>query len=336
MANYDFDGFRREEKSMSHWTFAYITDIHVGSPRSYRYQPAWNENWQTARRQIIELNPDFLLLGGDLARDGNIHRYELEAVKADLDRLPFPYHTVPGNMDTGNKHTDVTGPFVSRDDVSLNVQSEQLEQFCSVFGPSQWTFVHQNVRFSGFCELLAGSGLRKEKALWKWLEAQTKLPKQQHHVWVMHSALFIEDLHEPNFDIRDPKRYHDWYFGMNEPYRSRLMEIFKATGTDLVLSGHVHCRKTHYAEGIRFDIGPTTAEAQWADRWPDGDPTLGFLKYAVTDQGIEGTFVPLEKVSTAKGYGPGGHPLPDQRDYSIASEKPSLEALGLSESGGKT
>lgn len=31
------------------WSFVVVSDIHVGSPRSFRYEPAWNENWKTAR-----------------------------------------------------------------------------------------------------------------------------------------------------------------------------------------------------------------------------------------------------------------------------------------------
>jgi len=67
---------------MKPWSFAFATDVHIGSPRSFRFQPGWNDNWQTARRQLLELQPDFLLLGGDLARDGIWHRQELEAAKA--------------------------------------------------------------------------------------------------------------------------------------------------------------------------------------------------------------------------------------------------------------
>jgi len=304
---------------MKPWTFVHTTDIHIGSPRSYRFQPAWNENWQTARRQIVELNPELLIVSGDLARDGNLHTYELQAVKADLDALPFPYLVAPGNMDTGNKHTDV--PSTKRDDVALNMTSELLAHYCSVFGPSRWTFEHKGTRFCGFCDMLAGSGLPEEPALWQWLEEQTSLPRAQHQVWVTHSPLFIDSPDEPNFDITDPEHYNDWYFGVDQPQRGRILDVFKATGAELHLCGHVHCRKTHEAEGIRFAIGPSPAFAQWGNRWPDGDPTLGLMRYDVTDGGIEGTFVPLEKLSEAKGYGPGGHPTPDERDYSIAWEK---------------
>lgn len=308
---------------MTPWTFVHATDLHIGSPKSFRFAPACNENWKTARKQIVELNPDLLLVGGDVARDGTLHRYELDAVKADFDALPFPVHVVPGNMDTGNKFTDVNSP--PKDgragDVELNLRSEHLAQWESVFGPSWWSFVHKNVRFSGCCDLVAGSGLPEEKDFWDWMEAQKALPRAEHHVWILHYAVFIDDLHEPNVDITDPKRYLDWYFCVDEPMRSRLLEVFKATGTDIVISGHIHCRKHNVAEGIRFDIGPSTAFSQWGDRWPDGDATLGFLRYDVSDRGIDCTFIPLRARSTAQSYGPGGHPAPDRRDYSIAWEK---------------
>ncbi len=306
---------------MHPWSFVHITDIHVGSPKSFRFRPSCNENWDTARRQIIEINPELLLVGGDVARDGTLHRYELEAVKQDLEALPCPYHVVPGNMDTGNKHTEVQGPNNDRDDLALNLTSANLQHWEAVFGPAQWSFVHKNVRFSGFCDMTLGSGLPEEQPLWEWLEAVAALPRSQYHVWMMHSALFVDDLHEPNWDISDPAGYRNWYFAIDEPQRSRLMQVFKASGANLVLSGHVHCRKTHFAEGIRFDIGPSTAFPQWGDRWPDGDDTLGFLKYDIGDGGIECNFVPLREVSQRKdGYGPGGHPLPHLRDYSIAWE----------------
>lgn len=307
---------------MKTWTFIHATDIHVGSPRSFRFQPAWNENWQTARQQIIQINPDLLLIGGDLTRDGNIHKYEFENLKADLDTLPFPYHVIPGNMDTNNKHTRVPGPLPGRNDVELNVTSENLCHYREVFGTPWWTFVHKDVRFSAFGGMLLGSGLPEERELWAWLEAQQDQPRSRYHVWLTHYPLFTVDLHESNYDITDPEQYFNWYFGLDEPYRSRVFEIMKATGVTHVLSGHVHMRKRFYVEGVHFDIGASTAFTQAGIRsWTDGDRTLGFQRYEVTDQGLVYTFIPLARVSTAKSYGPGGHPRPDQRDYSLAWEK---------------
>lgn len=47
----------------SEWTFVHVADMHVGTPRSYRFQPAWNEHWQEARKQILALKPELLLVG---------------------------------------------------------------------------------------------------------------------------------------------------------------------------------------------------------------------------------------------------------------------------------
>lgn len=311
---------------MESWTFVAVADMQPGSPRSYRYRPAWGENWKTARQQILEINPELLLIAGDLTRDGSIHRFELEEMKEDLDALPFPYHVVPGNMDTGNKHTLRNGSrpqnSVRMDDIDLNVTSQQLRQFAEVFGPLHWSFVHKNVRFSGFPDVAVGSGLPEEENFWKWAESLATQPNEEHHVWIMHYALFVDDLHEPNWDITKPEEYTAWYFSIDEAHRSRLMNLFKATGADIVITGHIHCRKVHHAEGIRFDLAPGAAFPQWANHWPDGDPTLGFLRYDVSDNGIECIFVPLEKVSEDRRvYGPGGHPKPECRDYSLAWEK---------------
>jgi len=307
---------------MKPWTFVHVADIHVGSPRSFRFEPTWNENWQTAKKRILEIRPDLLLVGGDLARDGNVHRYELENVKAELDGLPFPYYVVPGNMDTGNKHARPPGSSTQRDDTRLNITSEQLTHFESVFGPSQWSCVHKNVRFSGFCDMLVNSGLPQEDSLWQWMEIQKNLPREAFHVWLMHYALFIDDPGEPNFHCQGSReQYLCWYFGVDNPGRSRLLEAFQAAGATHVISGHVHCRKTYHAGQIQFDIAPSTAFAQFHTHWKDDDPTLGFLRYDVSREAITRSFIALEKTSSKTGYGPGGHPRPEDRDYSRAWEK---------------
>ncbi len=304
------------------WTFIYAADMQPGSPKSFRFNPAYAENWRAARRQIMAMKPEFLLIGGDVTRDGSIHRWELEDMKADFDGMDIPYHVIPGNMDTGNKHTDRQGAFETRDDLSLNITPEQLWQFEAVFGPSTWTFEHENVRVSGFCDMLLGSGLPEERALWNWLETQADRPRIDHNLWLMHYALFVDAPDEPAFDIADPEQYRDWYFCVDQSARDRFLKLLKKSGATRVITGHIHCRKEHVAQGIHFDLAPATAMGQWANRWPDGDASLGFLEYTVSGNDIEKRFVPLEKVSRrTDGYGPGGHPLPEARDYSMAWEK---------------
>ena len=299
---------------MQPWTFAYAADIHVGTPRSYRFQPAWNENWWTARGQIVDLAPEFLIVGGDLTRDGATHRFELEQVRADFDAMPFPVHAIPGNHETGNKWSA---------DSSVRIQREYVDLYASVFGPSWWSFEHRGVRFSGIDPFLLGSGLAEEGALAAWLGEQAARPRAAHHVWFMHAALFIEDLHEPNWDVATHR--NEWYFGMDEPHRTRLMDGFKASGATMVVTAHIHCRRRVRAAGIEFIYAPGVAFGQWANRWPDGDASLGFLECVVTDTGIDPRFVPLTHAAAADSYGPGGNPPLAGRDYTLALEHPPLD-----------
>ena len=51
-------------------------------------------------------------------------------------------------------------------------------------------------------------------------------------------------------------------------------------------------------------------------------PYGAFYRFDVTDACITDTFIPLARESqSAAGYGPGGHPKPEERDYSLAWEK---------------
>jgi 3',5'-cyclic AMP phosphodiesterase CpdA len=275
----------------------------------------------------MELNPDLMVIGGDITRDGSVHDFEFQEMKDSLDSMQIPYYAIPGNMDTGNKHTDTQGPKPERDDIGLNVTSEQLQRFSRFFGEFPWSFVHKNVRFSGFYTALAGSGLPEEEQMWQWLDDLKNLPPARHHIMTNHYALYIDDMDEPNFDVTNPESYPAWYFGIDQPHRQRIFEAYKAAQVDMVFSGHIHCRRpVQVVDGMRFYKSPATVFAQFADRWEDGDPTLGFYHCRVTDEDVEVVFVPMERESTATGtWGKGGHIRPEDRDYSLAQPNWSLD-----------
>lgn len=302
---------------MKQWQFVFAGDIHYGSPRSFRFWPRINENWETAVGQIKQLNPDLLLSCGDLAQDGWRHPDELVRIRKALDALPFPCHSVAGNMDVGNKrayHKGATG----EDDISHNIRSDLLELFADSFGPYNWSFVHRDVRFTGICEMLAGSGLPEEQELWDFLASLKNEPKTHFHVCVMHYPLFIDTITEPTFDNRQPDQYRQWYDNIDKPERLRIFEALKELDVCLVLCGHVHHNRTRHADGIRFIACTGTAFKK--DPPEDDTNDLGFVCCKVTPDGIAAEFVALEKESSAQGYGPGGHdPV---RDYSLAWEKP--------------
>src|SRR6056297_1907780 len=118
------------------WTFLHVNDGHLGTARSFRFRPAINQRWAAIRQQMAVSGADLLIHGGDLTRDGDIHEFEYQQAREDLEQLPFPWFAIPGNMDVGNKHTTRNG--VKRKweqrglgwhDPDLNMTAQRLNLF---------------------------------------------------------------------------------------------------------------------------------------------------------------------------------------------------------------
>ena len=246
-----------------------------------------------------------------MTRAGSTHTFELEQVKRDFDNLPFPVHAIPGNHEVGNKYLP---------GAPMSIQTEFLDRYASVFGPSEWSFDCAGVRFSACNAFLLGSGLPEERMLRDWLDEQKNRPKPDRHVWMIHPALFADSFDEPDWDPVEHRKA--WYFTLDNEHRRLLWDVFKSTATNIVITAHIHCRRVVHHDGIDIHFAASTAFPQWKNRWPDGDPTLGFLRFVVDDREIRNEFIPLAERSHRKGYGPGGNPARDERDYGLAWDDP--------------
>jgi len=316
------------------WTFLHANDSHMGTPRSYRFRPAINQRWAAIKKQMEAMDADLLLHGGDLTRDGETHEFELLQAREDLESLPSPAFVIPGNMDVGNKHATVNGSKpkleargLAWNDLDWNMTAHRLDLYSTHFGPIQWTFLHRNVRFTGFFAAVAGSGLPHEERFWKMLGRLPDLPRAQHHVAMMHYWPFMEDLDEPAWDPSDADQYDNWYFSIDRAHRLRLWDLLKAAHVDTLFCGHVHTgRPVQEVDGIRlYRTPPAGNTAQLAQRWTDAETRFGFQRCEVSAQGIEVTFVPGDDQSEEfDTYGPWGHPTIGERDYSRAREQPAL------------
>ncbi|KAA0140161.1 MAG: hypothetical protein CME32_23120 [Gimesia sp.] len=316
------------------WTFLHVNDSHMGTARSYRFRPAINKRWAAIKQQMSEIDADLLLHGGDLTRDGDTHEFEYQQAREDLNTLPFPTFIIPGNMDVGNKHTAVNGVKPRWDpkglgwnDPDLNMTGERLDLFSNYFGPLQWTFMHKEIRFTGFYAAVAGTGLPHEDRFWRMLEQLPDLPAGKHHVAVMHYWPFMESPDEPDWDPTKGEEYDNWYFSINPPHRQRLWEILKAAKVEILFCGHVHTgRAVQHIDGIRiYRTQAAGNTGQLAERWPEADTRFGFHRCDVSEAGIDVTFIPgLDQCDEFGTFGPLGHPPVEERDYSVAEEKPPL------------
>lgn len=293
-----------KEEKMDHWSFVHAADIHLGSPRSYRYDEARNDNWAAARKQMEKIGPDLILIGGDMTRDGDPHEYEMQMAKDDFDSLPFPYHAIPGNVEVGNKHTHGHKYEI------LNTSSDKIEKYKEYFGPVNWTFTHKNVRFSGFYAAVAGTGIPEEKEFWDFMEGLHTAEKAEYHVAMMHYVLFTNAIDESNYDPNGNRdEFMHWYNNIDEPHRGRIYGLLKEAGVNMVLCGHVHLRRPEMAaDGMRFLwTAAAGGRPQHVERYEDGDGTIGFYRVNVTDQGLDPVFVPVDPSSPKEPRGPFGH-----------------------------
>ncbi|MCA9141307.1 MAG: metallophosphoesterase [Planctomycetaceae bacterium] len=317
------------------WTFLHVNDSHMGTARSYRFRPAVNQRWAAIKRQMAAIDADLLLHGGDLTRDGETHEFEYLQAREDLDTLPFPSFVIPGNMDVGNKHATQNGRKrkwedrgLGWHDPDLNMTEARLRLFSTYFGPIHWTFMHRDVRFTGFFAAVAGTGLPQEERLWRLLESLKKLPRAKHHVAVMHYWPFMESPDEPAWDLTNADEYDNWYFSIDPPHRQRLWDSLQAAGVEILFCGHVHTgRPVQLVDGIRvYRTQAAGNTGQLAERWPGADTRFGFHRCHVTALGIDVQFVPGDDQCEEFGtFGPLGHPPVDQRDYSVAQEQPLLK-----------
>lgn len=317
------------------WTFLHVNDSHLGTARSYRFRPAVNQRWAAIKRQLAAIDADLLLHGGDLTRDGETHEFEYLQAREDLETLPFPSFVIPGNMDVGNKHATRNGRKrkweergLGWNDPDLNMTEARLRLFATYFGPLHWTFMHREVRFTGFYAAVAGTGLPHEERLWRLLERLPDLPPAKHHVAVMHYWPFIEHLDEPAWDLTDPDEYDNWYFSIDPPHRQRLWKHLQAAGVEILFCGHVHTgRPMQRVDGIRiYRTQAAGNTGQLSERWPEADTRFGFHRCDVSAAGIAVQFVPGDDQCDEFGtFGPLGHPPVHERDYSVAQQQPPLK-----------
>ena len=110
--------------------------------------------------------------------------------------------------------------------------------------------------------------------------------------------------------------------------------MLKAARGNLVLSGHIHCRRpVQIVEGIQFYKAAAITIPQWRNRWTDGNPRLGFHRFWVTDDDITSTFIPLTWESTAVEL---TAPAAIQRRRNAITAWPGRKVEGRLTSGGNT
>jgi predicted phosphodiesterase len=212
--------------------------------------PEAGANWDCIVRYVTQVQPDLVIHLGDLTLDGSHSRTDLQLGRRQLDRLPVPWHAIPGNHDAG----DNPGPGIPAD---YAVTAERRERWLDLVGPDYWSLSVNGWTLVAINAQLFGSGLPAEATQWAWLQEQLGERRDgSFTALVSHKPVSAA---AGEIAAAPAQRF------IPEQARDRLSGLLGARPPDLVMSGHVHQQRLLQRGGTEHLWAPTA----WAVI-PDG------------------------------------------------------------------
>jgi Icc-related predicted phosphoesterase len=217
--------------------------------------------FKQAVKQINSLQPDFVVICGDLVNDANEHSFtDFKAIAAGFK---MPCYCAPGNHDVSNTPT-----------------LETLRHYRAAMGKDYYAFEH-----NGYAFVVANTSLWKaplpaefEKHDSWFKETLEKAERKNESIFVIsHYPLYVKRPEETNS-----------YYNLPVAKRQELLSLFERCGVVAHLAGHTHKTITNEFHGIQMVCSQTTSKN--FDQQP-----FGFrLWYVGGTKPFAQKFVPLE------------------------------------------
>src|SRR5262249_23657299 len=187
--------------------------------------PHAQANWEAVLRHVSVAAPDAVIHLGDLTQDGAHDPDHLDFGRRQLDRLPVPWHAVPGNHDIGDNPLPGARP-------DSMVDTSRHQRWLDLVGTDQWSLTTDGWILLGINAQLLGSGLGAEARHGSWLEDTLSQRRGgQRIALIAHKPVAADDA-----EISTAPAYRFW----PEPARHRLGGVLAGSPLALVATGHVH------------------------------------------------------------------------------------------------
>jgi len=249
-------------------TIAHISDTHLGLKQA----PDAASNLRRVVEMVNLRNPDAIIVSGDIGE--NVEAWK--EAREILSQAKAPVYYVPGNHDDSAKTVD---------------------RYRSVFGKNYYEFKVENATFFVLDSQLLGNfdvfesrqvmplaamGQAESARMLDWFAKQID-DRQQRAAQARGGAagdpgpVFVLQ-HVPisrngGFPP-DPKPY----WTIQEPYRSRELELLHRLGVKHVFAGHWHSGMVFEADGITYHLAPATS-------WTLFNYPLGFAMHTISATG---------------------------------------------------
>ncbi len=211
------------------FTFVQICDTQLGFG-GYEHDV---ESFKQTVKQVNALNPDLVLICGDLVN--TVTEKSIEDFNKIKQGFNMPCYCAPGNHDVGNDPTLLS-----------------LQNYRKVMGKDYYSFVHKGNTFVIVNTQLWKTPVKDETEKQDaWLETTLKnAANQESPVFIVgHHPLFLEKPDE-----------EDGYYNLPIIKRKQLLTLFEKYGVVAVLGGHTHTLYINEYKNIQLVNGETTSK----------------------------------------------------------------------------
>lgn len=213
-----------------------VSDTHLS--RSHAY---FQDNWNAFLDCMADEKPDHVFVTGDMCMNGPKVPEDLTFAREQMDRLPVPWRTIPGNHDIGDTPPDnrLRGP----------ITRARRTAYRKAFGDDFWVQDLGAWQFIGLNAQLMDSGLPGEAAQMRMLSDALDSAGARHVAILIHKPLYHASPGEGGKSLQAlwPKS------------RKRLLSLCEKHKVRLVASGHRHCYRSLRHGGTRLVWAPATS-----------------------------------------------------------------------------
>jgi 3',5'-cyclic AMP phosphodiesterase CpdA len=239
-----------------------ISDPHLSPTHGFFW-----DNWCRACETVNRLEPDAVIVSGDLCINGPDSDAEVAFARQALALLKPRVHAIPGNHDVGDEPPGQAAEQI--------IDAHRLQRWLAVFGADRFAFDAGSWRVLGINAQLLGSGLPQEGEQDAWLDAELSAASRP-TLLALHKPLFLQSADEAEVTATS----------INPEPRARLLRRLHGTPVQAIVSGHLHCHRDVVREGLRHVWAPSTAflVREPVDRAADN--VLGILSVELDDNGV--------------------------------------------------
>jgi 3',5'-cyclic AMP phosphodiesterase CpdA len=208
-------GNSQKKNSSSPFFFIQVTDPQFGMFESDKGFGKETELYEKAIKAINRLNPDFVVITGDLVnnKEDELQKAEFKRITSEINS-EIPVYYSPGNHDIGESP--------SKNDIS---------SFLSNYGHDRFAFLQKKTLFIGLNSCLIKSASPEfEQVQYEWLKKELSKGRRAKHIIIFcHYPFFIDSFDEP-----------ETYSNISLATRNKYLTLFKDNHVDAIFTGHLH------------------------------------------------------------------------------------------------